>query len=293
MTAKLPYMLRVLVTGGKGQLGQCFQEQAKQYPDWSFFFSTKKEVDITRLDSLEAFVQKNQINAIINTAAYTQVDQAETEPEKAFLNNVTGVENLLKMAEKHQLKILFFSTDYVFNQLNRNFYSESDTISPKGAYAESKAAGEELIAATKTPTVLIRTSWLYSMYGKNFVKTILKLGTSDKEIKVVNDQWGSPTFGLDLAALSLQVLEKYPEQNECFHMANTGVTNWGSFAQEILKKAGIVKEVKGISTADYGALAPRPSHSVLDSSKIQSYLGCTIRSWEEALEECLNQVLNE
>lgn len=286
-------MLRVLVTGGKGQLGQCFQEQAKQYADWSFFFPAKEKVDITRLDSLEDFVQKNQINAIINTAAYTQVDQAETEPERAFLSNETGVENLLKMAEKYQLKILFFSTDYVFNQLNRDYYSESDTISPKGVYAESKAAGEALIGASKTPTVLIRTSWLYSMYGKNFVKTMLKLGASGQDIKVVNDQWGSPTYGSDLAALSLQILDRYPNQSEIFHMANTGVTNWYSFAQEILKKAGINKEVKGISTVDYGALAPRPTHSVLDSSKIQSYLGSRIRSWEEALEECLNQVLNE
>ena len=293
MTAKFPYMLRVLVTGGKGQLGQCFQEQAKQYLDWSFFFPAKEKVNITHLDSLEDFVQKNQINAIINTAAYTQVDQAETEPEKAFLSNETGVKNLLKIAEKRQLKILFFSTDYVFNKLNRDFYTESDTVSPKGVYAESKAAGEALIGASNTPTVLIRTSWLYSIYGKNFVKTILKLGASDQEIKVVNDQWGSPTYGSDLAALSLQILDRYPSQSEIFHMANTGVTNWYSFAKKILKKASINKKIKGISTVDYGALAPRPNHSVLDSSKIQSYLECKIRSWEEALEECLNQLLNE
>ena len=286
-------MLRVLVTGGKGQLGQCFQALAKEYPDWHFFFPAKDEVDITRLDSLEAFVQKNQINAILNTAAYTQVDRAETEAEAAFLGNETGVANLLLLAEKYSIKTVFFSTDYVFHQPNRDFYSESDTISPKGVYAKSKAAGEALIAASKTPTVLIRTSWLYSTYGNNFVKTLLRLGASDQEIKVVNDQWGSPTFGFDLAALSLQILARYPSQSEIFHIANRGVTNWCSFAQEILKKAGINKEVKGISTADYGALAPRPEYSVLDSSKIQSYLGCNIRPWEEALEECVNKLLHE
>jgi dTDP-4-dehydrorhamnose reductase len=283
-------MSRILVTGGEGQLGQCFQQQAKSIPDWIFFFPGRNEVDITDFDSLETFVKKNQIDTIVNTAAYTQVDRAEDNAEEVYAVNEKGIENVLEIANQHQLKTVFFSTDYVFHQYNTDILIESDTISPQGVYAESKAAGEALIAKATFPTVLIRTSWLFSPFGKNFVKTILNLAQSNQDLKVVNDQWGSPTYGPDLANMVLQLLRQYPLQKEIFHVVNAGVTNWCAFAQSILKQSGLKKEVQGIPTEAYPTPAPRPQRSVLGTSKIQSYLGTSLRSWEESLADCLNQL---
>jgi dTDP-4-dehydrorhamnose reductase len=283
-------MSRILVTGGEGQLGQCFQQQAKSISDWIFFFPGRNEVDITDFDSLETFVKKNQIDTIVNTAAYTQVDRAEDNAEEVYAVNEKGIENVLEIANQHQLKTVFFSTDYVFHQYNTDILIESDTISPQGVYAESKAAGEALIAKATFPTVLIRTSWLFSPFGKNFVKTILNLAQSNQDLKVVNDQWGSPTYGPDLANMVLQLLRQYPLQKEIFHVVNAGVTNWCAFAQSILKQSGLKKEVQGIPTEAYPTPAPRPQRSVLGTSKIQSYLGTSLRSWEESLADCLNQL---
>jgi len=283
-------MSRILVTGGEGQLGQCFQQQAKSISDWIFFFPGRNEVDITDFDSLETFVKKNQIDTIVNMAAYTQVDRAEDNAEEVYAVNEKGIENVLEIANQHQLKTVFFSTDYVFHQYNTDILIESDTISPQGVYAESKAAGEALIAKATFPTVLIRTSWLFSPFGKNFVKTILNLAQSNQDLKVVNDQWGSPTYGPDLANMVLQLLRQYPLQKEIFHVVNAGVTNWCAFAQSILKQSGLKKEVQGIPTEAYPTPAPRPQRSVLGTSKIQSYLGTSLRSWEESLADCLNQL---
>ena len=285
-------MSRILVTGGDGQLGKCFQQQAKNISEWIFFFPGRNEVDITDFHSIETFVKKNQIDTIVNTAAYTQVDQAEDNAEQAYAVNEKGVENVLQIASQHHLKTIFFSTDYVFNSVNTGILIESDTILPQGVYAQSKAAGEALIAKAAFPTILIRTSWLFSPFGKNFVKTILALAESDQTLKVVNDQWGSPTYGLDLAIVALQLLRYYPSQKEVFHVANTGVTNWCAFAQSIIKKSGFQKEVQGVPTEAYPTRAPRPQRSALGTSKIQSYLGTPLRSWEEALADCLNQLQN-
>ena len=285
-------MSRILVTGGDGQLGKCFQQQAKNIPEWIFFFPGRNEVDITDFHSIETFVKKNQIDTIVNTAAYTQVDHAEDNAEQAYAVNEKGVENVLQIASQYHLKTMFFSTDYVFHQVNTDILIESDTILPQGVYAQSKAAGEALIAKAAFPTILIRTSWLFSPFGKNFVKTILALAESDQTLKIVNNQWGSPTYGLDLAIVALQLLRHYPSQKEVFHVANTGVTNWCAFAQSILKQSGLQKEVQGVPTEAYPTRAPRPQRSALGTSKIQSYLGTPLRSWEEALADCLNQLQN-
>ena len=283
-------MSRILVTGGDGQLGKCFQQQAKNIPEWIFFFPGRNEVDITDFHSIETFVKKNQIDTIVNTAAYTQVDQAEDNAEEVYAVNEKGVENVLQIASQYHLKTMFFSTDYVFHSANIDILTESDTILPKGVYAQSKAAGEALIAKAAFPTILIRTSWLFSPFGNNFVKTILALAESDQTLKVVNDQWGSPTYGLDLAIVALQLLRYYPSQKEVFHVSNTGVTNWCAFAQSILKQSGLQKKVQGVPTEAYPTRAPRPQRSAFGTSKIQSYLGTQFRSWEEALADCLNQL---
>ena len=285
-------MNRILVTGGSGQLGQCFQNLTSNRTEWVFFFPSKEEVNICEIGTVEFYVQKHQINTIINTAAYTQVDQAEKEKPQAYAVNKQAIENLLFVAKKNKMKILFFSTDYVFSQQKKGFNNESDTILPKGIYAQSKAAGESQIQQSDFPTVLIRTSWLFSPYGKNFVKTILRLAQSNQPLKVVNDQWGSPTFGPDLAAISLELLVNYPAQNEIFHFSNQGVTNWSDFAKETLKQAKINKQVVPISSEKHQTLAPRPKRSVLGTSKIQSYLGISPRPWQEALGECLEQLID-
>lgn len=285
-------MYRILVTGANGQLGQCFQKLISKPSEWVFFFPSKKELDICDKSYLINYIKKHQINSIINTAAYTQVDLAEKEMSSAYDVNEGGVENLLSAARIENIKIIFFSTDYVFNSHDRDLHVESDSISPQGVYAKSKAAGEALINKSDFPTVLIRTSWLFSPYGHNFVKSILKNSLKEEDLKVVKDQWGSPTFGHDLAAISLKLLDNYPNQNEIFHFSNQGVTNWSDFAKETLKHAKIEKQVVPISSKHNETLAPRPKRSVLGTSKIQSYLGISPRPWQEALGECVKQIID-
>ena len=285
-------MNRILVTGGSGQLGQCFQNQTSHHCEWTFFFPSKEEVNICERGTVESYVQKHQINTIINAAAYAQVDHAEKEKSQANAVNNLAIKNLLFVAKKNKMKILFYSTDYVFSDQNNQFNFENDPISPQGVYAKSKAAGENQIIEFDFPAVLIRTSWLFSPYGKNYVKTILSLAKSNHPLKVVNDQWGSPTFGPDLVLISLELLANYPKQNEIFHFSNQGVTNWFDFAKETLKLAKINKQVVPISSEKHQTLAPRPKRSVLGTSKIQSYLGISPRSWQEALGECVDQLID-
>ena len=284
------YMHRILVTGGQGQLGQCIQALAYTFPHWQFFFPDKATVDITQPHTLEYFITQQSITAIINTAAYTQVDQAEKEPQQAFAVNEKGITNLILVTEKYNLLLLSFSTDYVFGQQNKGIYSESDTIAPIGVYSQSKAAGEALLLNAKVPVVLVRTAWVFSSHGKNFVKTIQKLGKEKTELQVVNDQWGCPTFAQDLAAVTLHILDNYPKQTEIFHMVNTGATNWFEFAKEIIKLSKLQTQLLPVPTDAYPTLAVRPQKAILETQKIQRYLGITIRRWQDALAECIQQM---
>ena len=285
-----PCMDKVLVTGGKGQLGQSLEKLVGFYPQWQFFFPDKAIVDITQPQDLENFITQHAITAIINTAAYTQVDQAEKDPEQAFAVNENGVANLIFAAEKYNLKLISFSTDYVFGSQKKGTYSESDIITPFGVYAQSKAKAEALLLNAKKPMVIVRTAWVFSLYGKNFVKTIRKLGLQKEELQVVNDQWGSPTYAKDLAVVSLKILEKYPKQTEIFHMVNTGTTNWFEFAREIIILSKIQTQLLPVPTTAYPTLAIRPQKAILQTEKIQSYLGINIRSWQDALAECIHQM---
>ena len=283
-------MHRILVTGGQGQLGQSIQALAHTFPQWQFFFPDKAIVDITQLHILEHYVTQQSITAIINTAAYTQVDQAEKDPQQAFAVNEKGIANLIFVIEKYNLLLLSFSTDYVFGQLNKGIYSESDAIAPTGVYAQSKAKAEALLLNAKEPVVIVRTAWVFSLYEKNFVKSIRKLGLQKDELQVVNDQWGSPTYAKDLAVVSLKILEKYPKQTEIFHVVNTGTTNWFEFAKEIIKLSKIKTQLLPVPTSAYPTLAIRPQKAILQTEKIQSYLGINIRSWQDALVECIDQM---
>lgn len=283
-------MHKVLVTGAQGQLGQSIKALASTFPQWQFVFADKTTVDITQSQSLENFITQQSITAIINTAAYTQVDQAEKEFQQAFAINEKGMANLVFLAERHNLKLISFSTDYVFGRQKKEAYSESDTIAPLGVYAQSKAAGEALLLNAKVPVVFLRTAWVFSSFGKNFVKTIRKLGQEKEELQVVNDQWGSPTFAKDLALVCLKILENYPKQTEIFHMVNAGITNWFEFAHEIISLSKIDVQLLPVPTTAYPTLAERPKKAILQTEKIQHYLGITIRSWQDALAECVQQM---
>ena len=286
-------MDRVLVTGGNGQLGQSLQLLTKEYPEGQFFFPSKTEVDITQAKTIETYIKTHQITALINAAAYTQVDAAESQPEQAYLVNEQGVKNCIHLVEKYKLKGLFFSTDYVFGNNNKEVYTESDTISPIGVYARSKAAGEQWVLRSKVPVVLIRTAWVFSPFGKNFVKTMLHLATQKRALKVVNDQWGNPTYALDLASICLQLLAQYPNQNEIFHVVNKGVTTWFDFAKAIIEQAQQSPVLLPVTTKDFPTAAVRPQKATLDTAKIASYLGVEIQPWQTALADCLQQLSNE
>ena len=286
-------MDRVLVTGATGQLGQSLQQLTKVYSEGQFFFPSKTELDITQAETIETYIKTHQITALINAAAYTQVDAAESQAEQAFLVNEQGVKNCIDLVEKYRLKALFFSTDYVFGTNTREVYIESDTISPVGVYARSKAAGEQWVLRSRVPVVLIRTAWVFSPFGKNFVKTMLHQATQKKELKVVNDQWGNPTYALDLASVCLQLLAQYPHQNEIFHVVNKGVTTWFEFAKAIMEQAQLSPVLHPVTTKDFPTAAVRPQKAILDSTKIASYLGVEMQHWQTALADCLKQRSNE
>jgi dTDP-4-dehydrorhamnose reductase len=284
-------MTSYLVTGGKGQLGQCFQAVAKSFPEIELFFADRKEVDLRKPQKLADYHQNTPFDGIINCAAYTAVDQAESEGEKAFAVNGQGVKNLVAFCEQHQLKLVHFSTDYVFDGTLENPYIETDLPHPLSVYGKSKYEGEQHIQEANFPHTSLRISWLFSPFGHNFVQTIRSLCQTKEEIKVVNDQWGRPTYGLDVAQTVLEQLSNpHFFEYSCYHFANQGVTSWFEWAQEISKQTTGECKVVPCTTAEYPTPAKRPQYAVLDTTRIEKHLSLTPASWQEALERCLKKM---
>ena len=223
-----------LVTGAGGQLGQCFKTVANEFPECTLFFASCFEVDITQPQTLKSYFENQPFDGIINCAGYTQVDQAEKEISEANKINVEGVQNLIDFAEKKSLTLIHFSTDFVFDGNKMGSYFEKDITNPLSVYGKSKLAGEAVLAKSKCQNVCFRVSWLFSPFGKNFVKTILKLSKTKKEINVVVDQYGKPTYGIDLAKAILANLN-HPGlfKHNTYHFAQGPETNWFGFAQKI------------------------------------------------------------
>ena len=281
-------MPNYLVTGGSGQLGQCFQAVAKEFPEINLLFTSRNEVDITRSETLANFHSKNPFHGIINCAAYTNVDQAEKEQESAFKINTEGLQNLIAFAEEKKLSIIHFSTDYVFDGNSSEPYLEEAETNPLGVYGASKLQGEIYLSKSSCKNVSIRTSWLFSPFGKNFVKTIAHLAKEKKELKVVEDQYGRPTYGIDLARAVLSLISnKTIYRFPILHYANKGVCSWKEFAEAIVNTSGSETKVLGVSTSDYPTLAKRPKYSILDTERIERALKIEIPLWNESLKKCL------
>jgi dTDP-4-dehydrorhamnose reductase len=282
-------MIRILVCGSKGQLGCSLKAISGKYPDFEFRFTDLEDLNILDSPAVSLFVKELKPAYIINCAAYTQVDKAESESEKAFQLNAEGVRNLINSANLSNSRLIHISTDYVFNGKNHLPYRESDVPHPDSVYGLSKLKGE--IYLYNSPLALIiRTSWLYSRYGHNFLKTVLRLAEEHGEIKMIYDQIGTPTLSDDLASAILEIIrisESEPERfiPGIYHYSNEGVASWYDFAKEILNLAGLNTRVVPIETSEYPLPAPRPHYSVLDKKKIRNTFGIEIRHWKDALRD--------
>lgn len=278
----------VLVTGASGQLGQSLQFIASQYPEMQFVFATSQDLDITNPESVTSFFESNAIDYCINTAAYTAVDKAESESEKAHWVNVVGPKNLAIACQKNKATLLHISTDFVFEGTATTPYMETETTNPIGIYGQTKLEGETEVASHCDKHYIIRTSWVYSQFGNNFMKTMLRLSQDRKELNVVADQIGTPTNAVDLANAILKIISFDSQQPSLerygiYNFSNEGICSWYDFAVEIFKQYNIDIKVNPIPTEAYPTPAKRPSYSVLDKSKIKSTFGITIQNWQEAL----------
>ena len=278
--------MKIAVIGKNGQLASCLKEVAPTSLNITFYGS--EEVDITRSDTYEPLASSD---LIINCSAYTAVDKAEECPEDAFAVNRKGVIQLVEFCERHQIKLIHFSTDFVFSGEGIAPYREEDFTGPKSVYGASKLAGEEVILQSSLSALVIRTSWLYSPYGHNFCKTMLRLGSERSELSVVADQLGTPTSALDLSRAVFEITQKgLPETPELLHITNTGQCSWADFAREIFKKKELSIIVKDTTTEAFNAPAKRPKYSVLSTEKLLFRYGISMRPWKEALSEVLTRL---
>ena len=286
-------MKTLLITGAEGQLGQCFRHVLKGNTKFKAHFSNKSECDITQLEATINHIKVLKPDMVINCAAYTQVDAAEEYSQQAENINVLGVENLVLIAEILGFSIVHFSTDYVFDGKQTTPYTETSPTQPLSVYGQTKLNGETALFKATTPHCCIRSSWIFSPFGKNFVKSIRQKLSEEKVLKVVNDQYARPTYGIDLAKTVVLLLEKkILMTHPLYHFANSGVTSWFDFAQCIAKKIGSNTPITAISTKGIKHTAPRPKYSVLATELIEKISNLSPQIWEEALEECIN-ILDE
>lgn len=288
---------RIVVTGANGQLGKCLKDVAAQQfssnRKMDFLFEDKLSLDITNEDLLQSYFKTHQPSYIINCAAYTAVDKAETEQELAFAINEQGVKNLIETAKSYQTKIIHISTDYVFEGDGTEPYIPEDKINPQGAYGLSKAKGEQAILSDYKAAVIIRTSWVYSEYGHNFFKTMHKLSKEKEQLNIVNDQVGCPTYAGDLAYAILQIINTKQNwsQPEIYHFANCGKITWYSFAKKIMELSGSNCKINGIPSSEYPTPAKRPAFSLLSTEKIAKAFGLSIPFWEDSLRKCFSKFI--
>jgi dTDP-4-dehydrorhamnose reductase len=287
--------MNILVTGSNGQLGSELKNQALDYSQYKFFFTDIQELDICQSQDVLKYVLENDIDQVINCAAYTAVDTAESDIEKAQLINVDAVSNLVKACEAANARLIHISTDYVFNGEYYKPLSEDTEVSPIGVYGITKLEGEKKVINASIESIVIRTSWLYSSYGNNFVKTMMRLGTERDELGVIFDQVGTPTYARDLASAILKIIPqggKMDESGKIYHFSNEGVASWYDFAIAIMEYAGISCKLKPIKTVDYPTPAKRPHYSVMDKSKIKNDFGIELPYWRDSLQECMGLLKN-
>lgn len=273
----------VLVTGANGQLGQALKFIAGNYPEIQFVFTASKDLDITNKDSVQAVFKKMKPDFCINTAAYTAVDKAESEPENAHLINVIGPENLAEASKDFNTTLLHISTDFVFDGKKNIPYKEEDVTNPQSIYGQTKLEGEKAIQEILENYYIIRTSWLYSDFGNNFMKTMLRLAKERTSLSVVNDQIGTPTHAVDLAEALVKIILSDKKAYGIYHFSNEGAASWYDFAKEIFDINNIEIDLQPIPTTQFPTPAQRPKYSVLDKTKIKNIFGIDIKNWEDSL----------
>ena len=281
-------MYNILVTGSKGQLGSELQTLSSSY-EHTFFFTDSATLDITDAHAVEAFLVDHAVDVILNCAAYTAVDKAQIDTERAHAVNHIAVKTLALLAKKYAIKLVHISTDYVFDGTNHKPYIETDPTAPQGVYGASKLAGETaLIEVNPTNSSIIRTSWVYSSFGANFVKTMLRLGREKEALGVVFDQVGTPTYARDLAQAILDIIPHINNETvEIYHYSNEGVLSWYDFAKEIMRMAKLECRINPIEAYQYPTPAKRPHYSVLNKAKFKQAFGLEIPYWKDSLDACL------
>jgi len=286
--------MKIVVTGANGQLGQSLQKISKS-TQANWIFTDIDELDITNEQSLDRFFKTNSPDMLINCAAYTAVDKAETEEESAKRINHLAVENIAIACKKSHCKLIHISTDYVFNGLHFKPYLETDVCEPVSVYGKTKRLGENVVIKVLSDAIIIRTSWLYSEFGGNFMKTMLKLGKTRESLNVVFDQIGSPTYAGSLAAGIIQIVEKYQNENlwkaGIYHFSNQGACSWYDFAYWIMEKAKLNCQIYPITSEQFPTPAKRPFYSVLDKTKFEKTYHYNIPHWTDAAEICLANLL--
>lgn len=278
---------KILVTGANGQLGKEFRLIADQYPGFTFLFLSREDLAIHHFELVRNFFRSFKPDICINCAAYTAVDKAETEPDLAKLVNAESTGVLAAVCKEYNTRFIHISTDYVFNGNAHKPYSESDPTDPQSVYGATKREGEILALQYNPQTMIFRTSWVYSVYGKNFVKTMMRLMKEKSSISVVNDQWGSPTHAADLAKCIMDILASGKFIPGIYHFSNEGMINWFQFAEAIKELTGSSCEVNPIPTSAYPTPAKRPAYSVMSKDKLKEVFNIAPAPWEKSLAVCI------
>lgn len=279
----------ILVTGANGQLGNEMKVISSAYPAYNFLFVKKEDLPIDEAEAVKKYFANHIIDCCVNCAAYTAVDKAETEPEKALLINATAVGNLAEICRQYNTQFIHISTDYVFDGTSSIPYKENYSVAPVNMYGYTKLKGEELAQQNNPETIIIRTSWVYSSFGNNFVKTMVRLMKEKEQLNVVSDQQGCPTYAADLAAAIMQIISsgKAAVNAGIYNYSNSGVINWWQFAVAIKELSGSKCIVNPIPSSNYPTPAKRPAYSVMDTAKIQQVFIINIPFWEDSLKKCL------
>lgn len=277
----------ILITGQHGQLGNELKVLSANYLQYDYIFTDVGELDITDAQKVSEFFDQYKPAICINAAAYTAVDKAETDKDLALKINAYAVGSLAENCHKINSKFIHISTDYVFDGTASSPYTEDYPVSPVNFYGESKLKGEEIALQKCTSAVIIRTSWVYSFFGNNFVKTMLRLMKERESITVINDQFGSPTYAADLAAAIMEIAVQSEDKGGIYHFSNEGVISWFDFAAAIKELAGLSCNVRPVDTSGYPTPAKRPGYSVMAKEKIKSTFGIELKDWKESLQKCL------
>ena len=285
--------MKVLVIGSDGQLGLEFQKISNSYDSLSWVFSTMKTLDVSRLDTISYFLNNINPTIIINCAAYTSVDKAETESKLANIINFKAVDIISRWTSNNNKKLIHVSTDYVFDGLSNIPLSENSKTKPVNEYGSSKLKGEVACLKNDPNSIVIRTSWLYSSFGKNFVKTMIELMKKNNSVKVVNDQIGSPTYAYDLAKVIIEIIVNYKNKSGIFHYSNEGEISWFEFAKSIREFYNLDCKIIGVSSKQFKTLAKRPQYSLLNKSKIKTTFNLEIPDYKQSLKNCIEIIKNE